>query len=214
MENQRKNYIVITADEIKEDFEKSFKSKVGFLERILNARNDKPTESQSKEENEEVYYSPDFYQEVRNYIIQQLLKKRKVIFPEDIKGFDLATFAKYISGFDSPDVENAFKQHLTYAQPSRNRLEKYLRDDPKGAPPRPKYLSQEEINRMYGAAPGERVLGLYCTDTRQIYLVNNLSSDEEEEEVYTHEVEHWKDPAAPEWIIKDRMRRKGYYLFH
>ena len=213
MGNQRKNYIVITAEELKGDFEKSFKSKSGSLERILNARNDKKAENQSKEDNEEVYYGPDFYQEVRNYVIQQLLKKRKVIFPGELKGFDLAKFAKYISGFDSPDVENAFKQQLTYSPPSRNRLEEYLRDDPKGAPPKPIYLSQEEINRMYGAAPGERIIGLYCSDTKQIYLVNDLSPDEEEE-VYAHEVEHWKDPTTPEWTIKDRMRRRGYHLFH
>lgn len=217
-----KNFIAITS----EDLEKSFKLGKGSLEEILGRR---------KEENkEEGYYQPDLYREVHDYILERLYKKRQMLYGSllklaphsgidspEIKGENKNRYPGNLNdpiirlipqgGFDSPEVEDAFKQQLRYRKISSGRLESYIRNDP-NEPPKPIYVSQEEINRMYGV-PGVRVLGLYFPDTDEIYIVENLTS-EEEYEVYEHELEHWRDPSAPEWVVQDRMRRRGFHIFH
>lgn len=188
------NNILITS----QDLEKSLKISKETLERILNHE---PSKS------EENYYGPDFYRELQEYIKQQLLKRKKVLYPDSLSSIN----PNIISGFDSPESRNEFKQQLSYRNRYKSRLESYLRNQP-NTPPKPIPVSQETINRIAGVR-GARVLGLYCPDTNEIYIVDNLTPSEEEE-VYAHEVEHWRDPSAPEWVVRDRVRRMGYSHFH
>lgn len=155
-------------------------------------------------------YDPEFCEQMREYVIGKLKK----VIPISIRKLN----PDYVGvGFDSPEVEeefrkNLFKQNIFYRPGTRSRLEERLRDAP-NQPPRPIVLSQEAINRLYGAGPGIRVLGVYDTSTNQIYIVDNLSP-EETDEVYAHEVEHWKDSSASESTIRQRVRNMGYSIFH